>query len=43
MEGISPKVARRHRYELASDDTSSNGKTDDKDDKNIVKKSWLSR
>lgn len=39
MEGISPKVARRHRYELPSD-------KDEKTDgnfKNSCRNSWLSR
>lgn len=43
MEGISPKVSRRHRYEKAErDDGKSDGKSD-KNSENKCSKIWLSR
>ena len=43
MEGISPKAARRHRYEPRAEVRGSIDKKSDEKDKNSCRKIWLSR
>lgn len=39
MEGVSPRAARRHRYQVCSGDSKKDGDTTE----NSVRKTWLSR